>query len=113
MEGSPLKHIALKRDVTEQENSIQPGNFTGWGSEGVKKNAMTIQYVRIFGVGPFFPSHETTIGVVCLGGNTSEHEKGRLDKNGVLEMGSKLLVLEVGALKRFVLGGSDVNLQLY
>ena len=111
MKGTPSKHIASKTDVTEQENNIQRRCFTGWGSEGVKKNDMTIQNMCEFSGRPLFPSHETTVGVVCWGGNISEHEKGRLDKSG-LEMGPKLLVLVVGALKRFILGGSDVNLQL-
>ena len=45
MKGFSLKHIAWKVDVTAAENvlfvgvhpcTFQPGNFTGWGSEGVK-----------------------------------------------------------------------------
>ena len=41
MKGFSSKHIALKVDVIGAENilitgaSFQPGNFTGWGSEGV------------------------------------------------------------------------------
>ena len=45
MKGFSLKRIALKIDFIGPENILfagvrpcifQPGNFTGWGSEGVK-----------------------------------------------------------------------------
>ena len=46
----------------------------------------------------------------CRGGNISKHERERLDET--VKKGAKLLVLVVRALKKFILGGSDIILQL-